>query len=136
VPFVYASCTSVSADAALNAETGFLFLQENDMSETKFTPAPWAVVFNCIGEPVVVKQRKYQKHNEWLPCDSDAGIVGDIGDHTDTETASNKEANAQLIAAAPELYAELESIRNYIQGNRAIEFKNRIDKLLTKARGE
>ena len=110
------------------------------MSETKFTPGPWAVnvvtttTENCSGQIV---QR--------------GGIAYIKADTGHEEVAvlyseKNQSANAHLIAAAPELYESLREM--FIAFNLAIihaqispgtensDIANRAERALAKARGE
>lgn len=93
------------------------------MSEVKFTSGEWNVRGSEVG---VVDKSDTQSY----------GMMLSIARVDEYDFPDEYKANAHLIAVAPELYSELEFIRNYLQGNRAIEFKNRIDALLAKARGE
>lgn len=114
------------------------------MSEAKFTPAPWAVVANSVGDLVIVKQRVRNKGEEWIPVTYDATIIMGVGDHTDEETNGNESANAHLIAAAPEMYAMLEKVAqaqkdagNEIEHSDLLyNLYGDIELLLAKARGE
>ena len=95
------------------------------MSETRFTPGPWRIVRYCE--------------------DIEIANVADLLHFYGGETA---EANAALIAAAPELYAALEAMvarfdeynAHYIyDGNGVIPARPELDKAraaLAKARGE
>ena len=77
------------------------------MSETKFTPGPWEKVYrlNSIGEPLkngryVIRQMGDSKREDFYIAESPyaAHRGGDVAVH---------EANAHLIAAAPDLYEAL-----------------------------
>ncbi len=117
------------------------------MSDTKFTPAPWAVVKNIIGFYEVVTRRSGHD-GDWIPSLCDASISSGIGYHTDNATAGKSEANANLIAAAPDMYADIEHdiewlerlARSFVVGSYELRsIRNRIDNkrlLLAKARGE
>lgn len=80
------------------------------MSDTKFTPGPWAVE-NHFDEPEVVSC------NERDANEKEAGVIyviaGRIGGMVHGESFddfSEVEANRFLIAAAPDLYAALQSL--------------------------
>jgi len=109
------------------------------MSETKFTPGPWA------------------KGDENNAC-SDLDVGGTIislsrfDRHSDEFVISRDEmlANRDLIAAAPDMYAELETLRDLVEhcywifheagdvemNNLCIAAEMRAAALLKKARGE
>ena len=91
-------------------------------NETRWTPGPWAChpsAFMADGDD----KRAYF-------------IVSGLG------FSGKADANAHLIAAAPELYEELEKARRTIQAliddgyTGYLEFRNSIDAALAKARGE
>ncbi len=105
------------------------------MSERKerFTPGPWEVWDN---------RDKETTEHDYAVGDKDGWLVAEIGnDNIDIE-----EANASLIAAAPEMYALLDEIRmevydaidEYGDGILVLpeETFDKIAKLLVKARGE
>jgi len=97
------------------------------MSETKFTPGPWKVTVSENG--------------------IDVGVDGLDGE---TITGWIEPYDAHLIAAAPDMYAELEAAMNvfrFYQGHHAAkghsdkeqtnkQHADRIAKVLAKARGE
>lgn len=109
------------------------------MKEAKFTPGPWAInIFdNC------------SIHGE------DKIAICDLR-HKDGEPRQNANANAALIAAAPEMFEALKAVIDYNKGNgkfnlstlkgqeradRAfdlweLEVKPKIEQALAKARGE
>lgn len=101
------------------------------MTDTKFTPGPWRVT-DAAGAGC------YRIRTE--PSKNDYGIeIAETFLH-----GSSDEANAHLIAAAPELYAALEEARLQIEylhekfsetgsGNNVLA---KIDAALDKARGE
>ena len=92
------------------------------MSEDKFTPGPWSTPDKgkLLGAVVA-------KDGEMVCDPSGAGRYED-------ET----EANARLIAAAPEMYELLELLDNYfaIKGGFNDRMTTKISKLLKKVRGE
>lgn len=93
------------------------------MSETKFTPGPWSLLFNDKTK-VVLEQQGVAV----FVADTYAGF---------TKSEEEQKANAALIAAAPEMYEGLKEIRDVMEKDgrfgRTVEA---IDKLLKKARGE
>ena len=103
------------------------------MNQTKFTPGPWksgknpcmtTVLDGYEGKAIYSKNGSY--HIAWANAENEDGEI-------DIQTAL---ANANLIAAAPEMYAELDHLKNYfIQPYYRIIF-DRIEELLRKARGE
>jgi len=104
------------------------------MSETKFTPGPW-----------IKRGKGTIETSGW--AEVAAVMDGQMLDRVDHET---QEANAHLIAAAPDMYEELECARDVFRfyqshhefkggTEKAIrnkEIADRIDRLLAKARGE
>lgn len=76
------------------------------MTDTKHTPGPWAAVANWGGVHVVT-HRDDDDPATWSPEESGAIIASYIGDHTERRTSGNELANAKLIAAAPDLLADL-----------------------------
>ena len=108
------------------------------MSETKFTPGPWKL------HPKNDYIFSFKRLDDWenpRPICSPAVVY--------KENEEN-EANAYLIAAAPDMYEELERARDVFRfyqshhefkggTDKAIrnkEIADRIDRLLAKARGE
>lgn len=88
------------------------------MAETKFTPGPWIVTheerwpFGIAVEPNVLqmsriaystKQKTLQDVRDatWFPFDEVENVAGLVAE---------QEANANLIAAAPDLYAALDAM--------------------------
>ncbi len=97
------------------------------MSEAKFTKGPWRLnkqfdTFLCVDS---------QCHS--MVCDIDCDT-----DHNTGLIFPNKEqlANANLIAAAPEMYEMLECLSSQLTDINAHSAVNDIEKLLSKARGE
>lgn len=91
------------------------------MTETKFTPGPWSF---------------RQNHSGSLDFFGEGGhrlILGNT-------FLINQDANAHLIAAAPELFEKLAKIRGWInvdaEGPWGKRFYAEVDALLAKARGE
>ena len=98
------------------------------MTEPKFTPGPW---FVCPENHSLVLRQRDRYNNGYQPP---ALVVG-----TGAEcvySASEIEANAALIAAAPEMYSRLEQCADDYDAMGMFENRNRIWELLAKARGE
>jgi hypothetical protein len=97
------------------------------MSETKFTPGPWIVAGPSFGEPKM-------KYASCVIPDSEDNDGIDICEMPFDHYNPEQEANAHLIAAAPDMYKTLEwllhihSIPGLARGE--------IQKTLAKARGE
>lgn len=114
------------------------------MSETKFTPGPWIPAGPSFGEP------KMKYANSVIPDRDDDEYPDDICEMPLLFYDEEQEANAHLIAAAPDMYEELECARDLFRfyqshhefkggTEKAIRNKkiaDRIDRLLAKARGE
>ena len=79
------------------------------MNDTKFTPGPWWVSENMIGNPEIRTHRDKLDAGD-LNSNFGAGMCSSIGDHTEKRTSGNEIHNAHLIAAAPELYEALINI--------------------------
>ena len=99
------------------------------MSETKFTPGPWEI----DGKLVIAQIRSGSNHFMFVAT-TDHSMLDSIPQET-------FDANAALIAAAPDMYAKLESLKRYISescGNAcgSIMVIREIDAVLKKARGE
>ena len=91
---------------------------------SEFTPGPWRVVGHTEVGPI----------HRFVIASETLGIID-----------ADYEADAHLIAAAPELYARLAALRNRFLGTKwmdGVEYEghitpgDRIDALLAKARGE
>lgn len=98
------------------------------MSKAKFTPGPWR---KCVGAATVStpKSAAESEDLEYINCE-------DTGS-TDAES----EANAHLIAAAPDLYAFIERIANPNQNGDPTDrayahLRDEARQLIAKARGE
>lgn len=103
------------------------------MSE-KFTPGPWRVEY---GTTLV-----------WGNCDSEdqssSGMgypvaearITPAGSWTKRPDVIEGDANAHLIAAAPELYEALKAARFYLSHTYGDDTLSNIDAVLSKARGE
>jgi len=99
------------------------------MSETKFTKGEW----HCIDGTIIGEQVLFVHATE---LGVNKGIVCRLTKQVDTHISLSLEdiANAHLIAAAPDMYKMLESLRDDY-GLLTTVGKD-IDKLLAKARGE
>lgn len=86
------------------------------MSEAKFTKGEWRAI-EGFG--------------------SDYGVqIGNDGGFKFHHEMANAEANAHLIAAAPELYAMLEKLSGQLTDINAHRAADEVESLLSKARGE
>lgn len=97
------------------------------MSE-KFTPGPWTAKY----DPQLRALIQIYSTEAHLP-------VAVLPDRGTIEAMSEIEANANLIAAAPDLYASLETICHDCIGKEATDILCEgchVDKALRKARGE
>ena len=74
------------------------------MTDTKFTPGPWLVVGSIPEEGVDCFWIKAQPHPAMR------GLTKDIGTVDGYQDDPEREANAHLIAAAPELYQAIDSL--------------------------
>lgn len=102
---------------------------ENEMSEAKFTKGEW--VKDYKGTEGHIKAIS-GFHGSLTPTVARFDVI------TPSIDEDEKEANAHLIAAAPELYAMLEMVMNILNGDDAINEveSSDIKNLLAKARGE
>ena len=94
------------------------------MSETKFTNGEWETSYRknkngMYSQDVYCEKGETICTCDWYPVDEGSGV-----------TSTNRESNAHLIAAAPEMYAMLESLQLDVEGDMKRE------QLLAKARGE
>ena len=111
------------------------------MSEGKFTTGPWVVVEgDNFSKDIEITTSERLQTSRGSICEMDIYFTGSIGDE--------QKANAYLIAAAPEMYYEIE--RDIAWLNRMIvthgdshpmtvmfyQMKSDKQKLLAKARGE
>lgn len=98
----------------------------------KFTPAPWIYMDGDSFEKDTVITTESRIDSCIVPiCEMDVYFDGDLG--------AEQEANAALIAAAPEMYSMLDEISDGLldaggSGNYALA--KRIEQLLAKARGD
>ena len=103
------------------------------MSDTKFTPGPWIIIGDVIGQDIAVTSNKRIEDEKVNICAMDVYYSGTIGEE--------QHANSDLIAAAPDMYKELERQRTVHINLIDIELDaqeeiERIDDVLAKARGE
>lgn len=87
------------------------------MSEAKFTPGPWVITDTC------------------------SNYIFDVVRIGSKDIDCGTEANAHLIAAAPEMYQELDSLLAAInmgtgQNGPFLRYSKSIERLLSRARGE
>ena len=98
------------------------------MSETKFTKGPWAATYDSQLQAAI------EIYNT-----EDRVMVAVLPDRGTIEAMSEIEANANLIAAAPEMYEALETTCEYCIGKEATDCPCErciTGKALRKARGE
>jgi hypothetical protein len=98
----------------------------------KFTEGPWRVGKNSSGSIEVYIGNSFTnaRHNEYMRI----GIATDT-DGGDCTNNPKVEANAHLIAAAPEMYEMLNNIAISMECEHGVD-TNAIFELLAKARGE
>jgi hypothetical protein len=82
---------------------------------TEHTPGPWWATQGCTGTWYVSTRRDHQPEDA-PPSPYGAAITCVVGDHTETRTSGNEEANARLIAAAPDLLAALHKVQDWLEG--------------------
>jgi hypothetical protein len=94
------------------------------MSETKFTPGPWFTgIDSATGQ--MSRVRASHKGGRDNVCVAEIPVAKD---------SAEREANAQLISAAPDMYAVLTWLNQ--QGGLGYESHEAIGSVLRKARGE
>ena len=82
----------------------------------QYTPGPWWAQENSAGAWDVLTYRDSETADNFRIRDTGATICGSIGDHTEERTSGNEEANARLIAAAPDLLEALEAVIDDLVG--------------------
>jgi hypothetical protein len=100
------------------------------MSETKFTPGPW----------FVKRQNPSPTTGEWMIVGSKPGYLAEIRNCG----SGDVQANANLIAAAPDMYDALKELCRYADDSNDCQYgtlstrlvKDIAEAALTKARGE
>ena len=101
------------------------------MSETKFTPGPWIICIqddnNCAN---TIFAKSQLKDGRITAEDWDFDICTTGIDH------ENYEANAHLIAAAPDLYEAVKDCVDVLKRNQYHTTTAYLERLLAKARGE
>ena len=107
------------------------------MTEAEFTPGPWSAY---IDEGACIIQ---SDSSGFAVADANKGSAHPLSDEWDKEWVAEldaqAEANAHLIAAAPDLYAALEAIISWdhqLDGPYAWEALEQAKAALAKARGE
>lgn len=98
------------------------------MSETRFTPGPWELTQQYLGMGTCTLGTQIWQQMGYRIAFTEGQNVG----------ASTELANARLIAAAPDLYAALESILQYCAPLSEQQDQSRLSAFaaLAKARGE
>lgn len=98
------------------------------MADAKFTPGPWTAVRVASGDYRI----QYNTRGNWL------GLI-----YQDDENPDRVKADADVAAAAPELYEALELLVDYAEGSEDPELfeeehlrLNKARAALAKARGE
>ena len=97
------------------------------MSETKFTKGPWKATYDSQLRAAI------EIYNT-----EDRILVAVLPDRGTIEAMSEIEANANLIAAAPDMYEALEEVWRIVESNMSLSRDNRADRIkriLCKARG-
>ncbi len=101
------------------------------MSEVKHTPGPW----HCTPEADLPRIGVYAGKDD----EDDEAIICDVTDE-DLKVDGENEANARLIAAAPDLLEALEIVQNGINGSLVHgipeKLERRIKAAIAKATGE
>lgn len=118
------------------------------MSETKFTPGPWKIV--TTKQEGIIPNFHIQIGEDQISVFPYKRIYSEDRTQSGLVFDEEKVANINLIAAAPDMYAELEAAMNvfrFYQGHHAAkghsdkeqtnkQYADRIAKVLAKARGE
>jgi len=81
------------------------------------TPGPWWATTGGTGWEVrTYRDGENPETSPYIGEYYGASITHGIGDHTEARTRGNEEANARLIAAAPDLLEALEKASNTLAG--------------------
>lgn len=80
----------------------------------QYTPGPWWAQENSAYGWSVLTYRDSESADNFRIRDTGATICGLIGDHTEERTSGNEEANARLIAAAPDLLEALQYAAQFL----------------------
>lgn len=86
--------------------------------ETKYTPGPWWASRSKITGSWSVRTLRDNdaEDSRHVGCDTGAYVCMGVGDHTEQRTSGDTyEANARLIAAAPEMYEALKAAERAAQ---------------------
>ena len=105
------------------------------MSKANFTPGPWSVTRNCVDTiEVVFGGGSYFRGDAYLNIQP----VSSLSNFECIHSGGTAEANAHLIAAAPDMYDMLRSLSEMSPEDAKLFLENTSDitDLLTKARGE
>ena len=112
------------------------FLQCGVLIMAKFTSGKWEVLIKSPGKDIdnIVRMNRVTKNKY------DAVPYACIGGFPDTDPKEEIEANAHLIAAAPDMYALLDELSAFlsfkVKDDTLKGLKLNVDTLLSKARGE
>ena len=90
------------------------------MTEPKFTPGPWET---SLTDDTFVRS-----------ADNDIAVM--VGDYNDDVTSLIMTANANLMAAAPDLYAALKETLEIAARHESGDYIERANAAMRKARGE
>jgi hypothetical protein len=102
---------------------------------SKHTPGPWWPVQNSLDRWYVTTYRDHETATT-KPTRFGATVAHGIGDHTEKRTSGNEEANARLIAAAPDLLDALEAFLNEADaGHVSVDTDRAARAAIAKARG-
>jgi len=85
------------------------------MTAPKFTPAPWVVEINRWDELNVLSANERDRADAPVVYYIAENVGGRVNIDVNPYDYSEQEANAHLIASAPELYEALEKCREWVQ---------------------
>lgn len=103
--------------------------EKNNEATLPFTQGPWEISRN--GESVNVAEGNFPDGPEFEECDDYR--IADTDGGLFQRPHPERIANAKLIAAAPDMYAELERIRDILVKERGPNGAKSIDAVLAKA---